>query len=252
MPEAGFAPAAVEVNEVQDVTAEPPSGEALLDRVITSYRQSLDQLFNTTQFDLSRFGNVNRDTILRKVIAEQLGQKPLSDFIGIAMIRQVIAEEYNNILQPFINESMKGELSSGILSMMTRAARSIFPSLSTSDPYKGLDMCFNDPIKFITWIDVLSRGIIHKLGRFSPPSSIIFEIRNVDSPAAAIKALIIWGDNNLDGMHRNTQLCIQRFPWIGRAALVMPEDGDENKRKEINELRELYVLAVIRAILQEY
>ena len=236
MPEAGFAPTAAEAATQVPAATLDAKPEDVISRLKAKYQDSLGKLVAGT--DLSRFVNFSRDELMREALDKVMGDRPLRDVIKNPYIRQPIIDEYHSLLLPYTNAKVQESMAGVVTSILNAAAKKIGNSMTP-------DKCINDPSRFLPWVDVLLRTALSKLGKFSAPTSIIFEIKDMDAPAHSVRTVLIWSDGPLDGMHKNMQLCIQRFPWIGRAALIIPEDASEEKKQEVLELRQLYFLAIL-------
>lgn len=286
MPESGFAPAAGSVarEEAADAPAvEAPrvseTAEETLSRVTDLLTEQVNENFggNLVEKFLQPDARTNivRQELVKLVTNEMLelptpeaeeGETPeavvvpeelkshvearVTTMLENSIIHDALHETHNRAIREAVASQLSTQLDPSIDAMMFESADRI--TGLRGEGHEKVNACMNTHAHFLTFLDMVVRRAYSKLSTFSAPASITFEPRAVDEPTAdGIKVVCLWttGRSNSRSTLQNGQhIVLQAFPWIGRSALMLPEDADQEAKDLVFGMRRLYVKAIIAAV----
>jgi hypothetical protein len=182
---------------------------------------------------------------------KQRVEAKITDLLSLQPIYNALHERHSRAIRDNVSESLTDQLDPLIDGLINESVERINDVNGASE--ERVNNCMANQALYLTFVDMVVRRILAKLATWSPPSSIVFETKDVDEPCFdGIKMIIIWdggrSSRNSATMQNGQYMVVQQFPWLGRNAMIMPQDADHSMKDLVRGRRRLYVKSLIALI----
>jgi hypothetical protein len=178
-------------------------------------------------------------------------ESKISDLLSLQAVYNALHERHSRSIRDNVSESLTDQLDPIIDGLIVESVERINDVNGSNED--RINNCMANQALYLTFVDMVVRRILAKLATWSPPTSIVFETKDVDEPCFdGIKMIIIWdggrSSRNSATMQNGQYMVVQQFPWLGRNAMIMPQDADHSMKDLVRGRRRLYVKSLIALI----
>lgn len=249
MAESGFAPSSETETEAQPAVEAPaaPPVPVTVEEIFTQLEENTrSQLVSSADLTNRLMSASVRKRLVRERLDELTKEKFGEDTVKFLGENKWAYDQLHEKMRSQVEEHLSEGLAQNLDSTMDSYIERAYAPLGEDH-----ESAFSEPKRFVTWIDCLIRELFAVAApSMTSPHSIVFELLNgADNfTGKGVKMSLNWrgADAGLsNGVVRSNNMIIHNFPWVGREALVLPEDADTEKKDFIKGRRRIYAMAVL-------